>query len=393
MQVDATDIPHLQNARRSARSSFHVLGMAIRTAWDLAVYGHGTRLTGGNALAAGLLTALRKSGVTIWTNARVEKLIAKNGSVIGGQINRSGKEIAVHARRGVILATGGFGANGAMRARHIPLAEHGWSLQPGGNQGDGIRMGMEAGGQFIEENIANQIGMPMSAARRPDGSVKIAIHYAVDRHSPGSIVIDNQGQRFVNEATDYQKFTDMMRARGVGTAFLIGDHRFQRKYGMGLARPAPMPVGQFVSANYLLRGDTLEELAEKMGVNGRALAKTIAEFNKHARNGVDPAFQRGNDDYSKSMGDAGHKPNPCLAPLEDAPFYALAIHPGDVSTVCGLATDAHARVLNQDGAPIPGLYAAGLDMNSVFRGAYPGGGASIGAAITFAFIAASHLQS
>jgi acetyltransferase-like isoleucine patch superfamily enzyme len=184
-----------------------------------------------------------------------------------------------------------------------------------------------------------------------------------------------------------------MHERGITTAYFIGDRKFLRSYGMGFAFPAPYPIRSFIREGYLFEAPTIGALAAKLGIHPTSLEQTVAEFNKHASLGADPIFHRGANVYDNSQGDPDHKPNPNVSPLERSPFYAVALHPGDVSTIYGMDTNANAQVRSCDGGLVPGLYAVGLDQNSVMRGVYPGGGSSIGPGMTFGYRAARHLAS
>lgn len=174
-------------------------------------------------------------------------------------------------------------------------------------------------------------------------------------------------------------------------SWLICDHRFQRRYGLGFARPAPLPLWPHLRNGYLKRGRTLVELAEACGIDAAGLTTTVAAFNHHARRGEDPEFGRGSTPFNRRSGDALHRgPNPCVAPIERGPFYAVKVQPGCFGTFAGLRTDGQARVLNDQGQPIPGLYAAGTDMASALGGHYPSGGINLGPAMTFGYIAGRH---
>ena len=173
--------------------------------------------------------------------------------------------------------------------------------------------------------------------------------------------------------------------------FLICDHKTLRKYGLGCVPPFPMPIGEHVRTGYLKRGATLGELAQQAGIDARALEATAAEYNKNAREGRDPTFGKGSRAYNRYQGDALHGPNPCIAPLDRAPFYAIKLVIGDLGTYAGIKTDANARALDADGQVIAGLYAAGNDMASIMGGNYPGAGITLGPALTFGYIAGKHL--
>jgi succinate dehydrogenase/fumarate reductase flavoprotein subunit len=391
MQIDFIDMAHLKLMHRSPAAFVHVANRLAQFYWQSLRHGRGTRLINGNALAARLLRSAIDAGADLRTRVRARSLINEGGRIAGVIAEIDGQRISVRARKGVILASGGFGANAEMRRRHIPMADDGWSLQPEGCQGDGINMGVAAGGVLNQNNVANGIWSPMSAMRDTKGDPIPFPHLIFDRHCPGSIVVDRSGHRFVNEGFHYQNFGDTMHRRGVTAGYLIADHTFQRTYGMGLAGPAPMSIGSFLRSGYLIRANTLRELADRLGIDAPALEKTVADFNGYATAGKDPDFQRGDDYYSRFMGDAAHEPNPSLGPIVTAPFYAVELRPGDLSSVCGLNTNVNSQVLTRDGTVIEGLYAAGLDMNTMMKGRYPGGGSSLGPAMTFGYIAALHL--
>src|SRR3982074_2862205 len=186
----------------------------------------------------------------------------------------------------------------------------------------------------------------------------------------------------------------MMKAAKPGeeiAAFLLCDHRALRKYGLGCVPPFPMPLGHHLRTGYLKRGATLAELAARTGIDAKGLEATVAAFNKTAADGQDPAFGKGSKAYNRYQGDALHAPNPCLAPLEQGPFYAIKLVVGDLGTYAGLTPDGSSRVLNGERNPIPGLYAVGNDISSIMGGNYPGAGITLGPALTFGHIAGCHI--
>lgn len=205
----------------------------------------------------------------------------------------------------------------------------------------------------------------------------------------------SNGKRFVNEANGYYDYTAAMVAatpQGQEVAsWLVCDHRFQRRYGLGWSRPFPVPVGPYVRSGYLTRADTIEELAIACGIDTDGLAKTLRTFNDNARRGEDPEFGRGTTAFNRKQGDPLHTgPNPCVAPIEVGPFYAVKVLPGSFGTFAGLKTNGKAQVLDKSGAPVAGLYAVGTDMASVMGGYYPSGGINLGPALTFGYVAACH---
>ena len=391
MQVEGADIHPMRHALKTWAGFRHTAKVMRRFVVDKVRHGRGTRLVNGNALAARLFHSAIRAGVTLWKKTPALELIVEEGAVRGVLVQRDFHRIAIEARRGVLLATGGYGANEKMRARYIPFAEHHHSLQPEGNVGDGIRLGLAAGAVHDPAHAGDCIWTPVSLLRKPDGSVVKYPHIFIDRAMPGCIAVDPQGRRFVNEGTSYQTFVGTMHERGFTKVHLIADREFVRSYGLGLARPQPFNPQPFVDAGYLVEAATLAELASKIAVDAAQLEATVRRFNEAARRGEDPEFGKGADAHSRFRGDQTHQPNPAVAPVGIGPYYAVALHPGDLSTVGGLDTNGRAQVLNAQRQPIPGLYAAGLDMNSMMRGRYPGGGSSIGPAMTFGYIAARHM--
>ena len=182
----------------------------------------------------------------------------------------------------------------------------------------------------------------------------------------------------------------MHRAKVV-PAFLICDHRFLRKYGFGMVKPAPFPYRSFIERGYLTRADNLVSLAQKLGIDVDGLLDSIAKNNEYAVTGKDLEFGKGDDAYSRSLGDANHGPNPCLGPIASGPFYAIRLFAGDTATTCGLAVNTSAQVIGANDLPIEGLYACGPDMSNPTRGSNASGGFNIGPALTFAYIAARHM--
>jgi succinate dehydrogenase/fumarate reductase flavoprotein subunit len=391
MQIGFEDASLFVNVLHSPKALVYSAGKFLRYVRDRVGYGRATRVVNGNSLAARLLLSARKCGVTLWHGTAVTDLLVEDGVVRGVTVTRDGQTMTVRAGRAVILASGGYGANPAMRRENIPMADDGWSLQPEGNVGDGIRLGERYGGMFIRENIANGIWAPMSSMLQQDGTRVNFSHIMLDRHYPGFLVVDRNARRFVNEAASYQAFGDAMHEQGIASAWLIGTHEAVRRHSMGLAKPAPLPIGRYLANGYLKKAASIAELAQKIGVDPKALETTVETFNRYADAGQDPDFHRGEDAYSIGQSDPTHTPNPSLGALREGPFYAIELHPGELSTTNGLETNEHAQVLGKDGSVVEGLYAVGVDANSVFRGAYPGGGASLGPGMTFGYIAARHI--
>ncbi len=391
MMVSRPDIAHFRRAWRSARSAWRVATLLARHAGERLTAPRGTSLYLGNALAGRLLLALTVLGVELRLGTRLAAL-RHTGTRITGILLRdaAGAETELTCR-GVVLATGGFSHDAALRARTLPEAAGMVSAAAPGNAGEGIGLGLDAGGALGTANASGAFWVPVSRFRRADGSDGVFPHTVTDRAKPGLIAVDAAGERFVNEAVSYHEFVLAMLRHGLGAdrpAHLICDRRFLWTYGLGRVRPFSLRLREHLASRYLHAAPSLGALATALGIDAAGLTATVAAHNADARAGVDRRFGRGSDAYQRHLGDADHRPNPCLAPIETPPFYAVAVYPADLGTATGLVTDAQARVLGADGVPIAGLYACGNDMNSVMNGAYPGPGITLGPALTFGYLAA-----
>lgn len=391
------DFRHFFNARRSLKSAAYVAGRIVHHAADVLRYGRDVMLMNGNALVGRLAVSAFDAGVPLWLASPVLSLVSADGRVSGAWVRHDGNRTRVHARRAVILASGGFAQDPQRRKEvyaHAPDAVEHYSLAAPGNTGDGLSMAETLGG-YLDPNYTNAgAWMPMSRVPRADGSHATYPH-SFDRGKPGAVLVSAAGTRFTNESDSYHDVVEsMLRAATPGqapVAYMICDHRFIRRYGLGFARPFPIPIGRHLRSGYIRQAPTIEALASLIGVDAQVLAKTLGDFNRGAQQGVDPQFHRGENAYNRHQGDVDHAPNPCVATIDTPPYYAVKIHPGDLGTFAGLRTDAHARVLDRREAPIDGLYAIGNDMASIFAGSYPGPGANLGPALTFAYICARYI--
>ena len=381
---------------RSFKSLRHVATRLGRHVIDLGVHGRAMQLVNGVALIARLAKSAQTLGVQLIESAPARRLILESGAVRGAVVATAGGEIEIRATKGVVLAAGGF-ANDVQRRKALfprtPTGREHLALPPQSCCGDGITLGESAGGVFVTDLASPVAWAPVSRVPYADGSTGHFPHI-IDRAKPGVIGVLANGKRFVNEADGYHDYTAAMVAavpEGQEVAsWLVCDHRFQRRYGLGFAKPFPLPLRPYLRSGYVQRGATIEALARACGIAPRALAETVARFNEAARRGEDPEFGRGSTAYNRKQGDPLHGPNPCVAPIEQGPFYAVKVLPGSFGTFAGLKTNAHAQVLGLDDAPIVGLYAVGADMASVMGGCYPSGGINLGPAMTFGYIAARH---
>lgn len=391
--ASGADLGHFLRAGRSARSFLHVTRRFLRHLWDSAVHGRGRHLVNGNALVARLAEIALAQGVEIRTATPVARLISEGARVTGVE-TAAGTRIM--ARRGVVLAAGGFPADPQRRRcfPHVVTGQEHWTAAPPENTGDGLRLGEEAGGQVATDLAHPAAWAPVSVLRHPDGTTGHFPHL-IERAKPGIIAVTAGGQRFTNEADGYHQFIgDLLAVTPPGrppVCWLIADHRFVRRYGLGHAKPAPVPLCPALRSGYLRRAGSLAALAQGCGIDPVALEATVAECNRHARQGCDPAFGRGESPYNRINGDPGQELNPCVAPIGPGPFYAVEVVPGSLGTFSGLRVDARARVLDPARRPVAGLYAVGADAASLMGGSYPAGGINLGPGMTFGFIAGRDL--
>lgn len=386
--IDMFDLPYLAQMPQPG-SLWHFGKLAARFGADRARgYARGTRLTMGNALAAALLKSARDAGVTLRNGTAVAGLLTEGRRVTGVRLSAGEGGETHHARVGVVLASGGFSASEQLRKAYIPYAEQHVSILPYENVGDGMNMGLDAGASLDGENIKNAVWAVVSTMTREDGTLARYAHL-IDMSKPGCIAVDSRGERFGNEASVH--FVEAMHKSGAVPAHIINDAAGVKKYGLGLVYPGAPNLKKLLKAGYVIEGATLRELATKIGVDPDGLERTGARVNEMAATGVDSDFGKGATKIDQEIGDPKHQPNPCFGPLGPGPFYAVKIHPGDGSTTVGLRIDARCRVTDAQGEPLEGLYAAGLDANSIWRGKSPAHGCNVGPAMVFGYIAGKSL--
>ena len=366
---------------RALGAGLRVAGRAARTR----LLGH-RMLSLGQALAAGLRAGLSASGVPVWLDTPMTGLEVRGGRVSGVCASRGREPRLIRARRGVLLATGGFERNEEMRRQHqrAPVGTQ-WTTGAAGNTGDGILAGLELGAAT---------GLMDDAWWGPSIPLPGGPYFCLaERSLPGCLLVNGAGQRFVNESAPY---VDAVHAMYDGNtaenphipARLIFDQRYRDRYVFaGLPPGKPLPR-RWYAARAVVRAEDLAGLAAAAGVDAEGLVKTVTRFGEFAAAGKDEEFGRGDSAYDRYYGDPRRRPNPNLAPLARPPFYAVKIVPGDLGTKGGLRTDERARVLRADGTRIEGLYAAGNASASVMGHSYAGAGATIGPAMTFGYIAA-----
>jgi succinate dehydrogenase/fumarate reductase flavoprotein subunit len=391
MMVAREDLPNFRNFHRSLRSLLRVAQLVAQYGWQRLRHHRGSRLVLGNALAGQLLKSMLDLGVNIRISCRTLEVTVTDGRATGLRIADVDGERLVKARRGVMLATGGFSHSAEKRKSWLPEAASLQSPFAPGSTGDGLDLGVAAGGVVATDNANNAYWSPASIYVRSDGRRVVYPHTVTDRGKPGSLVVNKAGRRFANEAVSYHRFGEALLRQGNLPAWIVCDSEFIWKYGLGAIIPFTRNLKPFQTAGYLTSADSLSELASRLGIDVGEFAETMARFNASAASGKDAEFGRGEDIYSRYLGDAEHVPNPCLAPLRKFPFHAIELVLSDLGTCAGLRTDTHCQVLGKDNQPIPGLYAIGNDMQSIMRGHYPGPGITLGPALTFGYVAACHL--
>ena len=406
------DASALGEARRKLRPNFVPVPVKSQEMWNLPLYkttwlGKRTmarvalrmamaKLTGkhwvgsGAALQGRMFHRALQAGVDMRANAGVEELLTdESGRVIGVRARIDGRERVIAARHGVLVNAGGFARNQAMRDQYQPGTSAQWSATAPGDTGEMIRDMMRLGAAVaqMEEMVGNQAALP---PENPDGIALVVSEIA----KPHSMVVDQSGERYLNENQSYMSFCQTMLARNKTVpavpSWLIFDSAYTSKYMVAGTLPGTKKPQSWLDEGWLKKADTIEDLARLCAMDPAKLKAQVERFNSFARKGVDEDFDRSGSAYSRFLGDKGHSPSPSLGTIEKGPFYAYQFYPGDVGTYGGVITDTEARVLREDGSVIPGLYATGISTASVMGRAYPGAGASVGPSFVWGYIAARH---
>jgi 3-oxosteroid 1-dehydrogenase len=392
MMVTRPEAARLMRIGRNLDSLWLGARLVSRYALDRLRYRRGTRLVLGNALSARLFRNLLDRHVPVWLNGRTTRIVMEEGKACGVVVDRGGSELVVRARRGVILAGGGFPASAELRQRYFPAPVASQTSAFSGCVGDTLSLAQAIGAALGPLGLDNALWFPSSTATRRDGSTAVYPHIVLDRGKPGLVAVNAAGRRFVNEAVSYHDFTRAMyrahQASPAIPAWLVCDRRFVWKYGLGMIRPLTPSLRGWVRRGYLRVAGTIDGLAKAIGVDPAGLEETIRLNNQFARSGTDAQFGKGENAFDRGVGDASHRPNPCLGPIGKPPFCAVPVFPTPLGTSLGLRTDAQARVLDESGSQIPGLFACGSDMHSAFGGEYPGAGGELGKGMTFGYLAA-----
>ena len=391
------DLKHFFQVTRSLTSFVYVVKRLATHLKELALYQRGIQVTSGNALAARLAKSALDLGIPICTGHAAGELLQDAGRVVGLRVQGPQGSYTVQARHAVVLACGGFPHDVRRLVQAYPHVARGHqhlSPTPVGNTGDGLALAEQAGAVVDIRLQHSAAWMPVSRVDYGGGEIGVFPHL-LDRYKPGIIGVLKNGRRFCNESESYHDVGAAMIKACAGATetamWLICDRPTLKKYGIGFVKPAPMPIGKFLRNGYLLEGRTLEALADKAGIDAAALVQTVRDYNAGAVHGKDLQFGRGTTAFNRYLADPAQQPNPCVAPVQTGPFYAVKVIMGDLGTFDGLRTSVVGEVLRPDGQPIAGLYAAGNDRASVMGGNYPGAGITHGPNMTFGYMTANHI--
>jgi 3-oxosteroid 1-dehydrogenase len=384
--VKLDDGMRLPFAKHSWAIKLNMVQIGLRIVWGKLTGKRWT--TAGAALQGRMLMAGLKAGVDVRLESPVSELVVAGGKVTGVVTVKDGKPHRIGANLGVLVNAGGFGQNQAMRDRYQPGTRSEWSNVPEGDMGD-MHVEMERIGGVLAQ-MDEIVGFPGTT---PPGWEKDYVFPGMQAVTakPGSILVDQAGVRFMNESCSYELYCETMLKRGNAVpSWAIMDAGFMEEYQLNGSVGIKKKPQSWFDSGYLKVADTIEELAGKIGADPATLKATVDRWNAMMARGADEDFQRGVRFYDQWLGDPFHKPNPTLGPLNKAPFYAVEVIPGDVSTYGGAVTDVNSRVIKADGSVIEGLYATGVSTASPMGRVYPGAGASIGPSMTFGWIAAKH---
>jgi succinate dehydrogenase/fumarate reductase flavoprotein subunit len=391
------DLKHFFQVTKSLTSFLYVARRLANHIKELALYQRAINVTSGNALAARLAQSALDLGIPILTSSPAKEIVMERGRAVGARIGGEQGEYRITAPEGVVLACGGFPQDIKRIAKAYPHLQRGGehlSPTPVSNTGDGLAMAEAVGG--TADIVFKDAAAWMPVSRVPFGNGEFGVFpHLLDRYKPGIIGVLRNGRRFTNESNSYHDVGAALIRACEGqkdtAMWLICDKPTMVKYGLGYAKPAPMPLGGLIRSGYLIKGKTLAELAQKTGIDPAGLDKEVREYNVSAVKGEDPTFGRGRTAFNRYLADPDNQPNPCVAPVRTGPFYAVKVIMGDLGTFDGIKTSVVGEVLRRDGSAIEGLYAVGNDRASIMGGNYPGAGITHGPNMTFGYITAHHI--
>lgn len=390
MMVNREDISHLLQRFKNPKSLLYTLKLVGRYYRDKVLYGQTARSVMGHALIARMLASVLERKIELSISTEVTDLKLKPDGSVQLSLQQAGIKKQIEVKGGVILATGGFGRDLDKRKTLYPAGVPDFSPTAPGHTGELHKQVLALGAGYGQAEDQPAFWAPVSIRRRADASLAVFPHFVFDRSKPGTMCIDQTGQRFVNESCSYHEFAKQMLAGGTRTnpAWIICDASAIQKYGLGMVRLGGDQLDPYLADGYLLSGNSWDELAQKIQVPLENLKASVAQMNAAAETGVDPQFKRGSTVYQRANGDATHQPNPTLGAIKTAPFYAVKLYSTDIGSAKGLQADTSARLIREDGSVLEGLYACGNDLNSIMGGTYPGPGITLGPGIVFAYLAA-----
>ena len=354
------------------------------------------RLACGSAGVARLYLSVLKRQIPIEFNTQMVELIADGDAVLGAVVESNGQRQRIRASKGVVLASGGFEKNQELREQYLPVPTNtAWSAGNPGNEGDALLAGLSLG---AKTRLMKDAWWTTTLCVPDEPSPRLAI---MEKSFPGSCVVNRDGKRFANESQNYMAFQkDLFKTHTDehpnAPAWHVFDATFRENFMVGpLMTKSMKPDFQipkkWFDTGFVAKANSIRELADALGINADGLEETIANMNRYAQTGTDEEFGRGDSAYDRYYADPAIKPNPCLAPIVKAPFYAMRIEAGDFGTLGGLDTDTSARVKKADGGVFEGLFAVG-NCSAAILPTYPGPGATLGPAMTMAYQAARHMN-
>ncbi|GGL16185.1 FAD-dependent oxidoreductase [Nocardia jinanensis] len=384
------DIAQFLHANQSWKSFVYVSKKLVKTWAETVAFRRAFDRTNGNSLMVRMVSSAAKLGIRMWTETPVTEIVRGENGIVRGAVLGGAHEGTVEARLGVVIAAGGYSADASLRARywrHDPDGANHFTPTVG-HDGDNVRLAAPFGGHVDTDVHEPAAWAPVTVFTGLRKQQRLFPHLRAFG-LPGLIAVNRHGKRFANESSSYHDFGVAMIEDNADSdrtfGYIIADSKAMRKYGIGYAKPWPIPQGYFKKTGFLHKANTVAELADKIGVDASGLKETLSEFNAGAAQGKDPAFNRGSNWFHHFKGDMEHTPNPNLEPLDRGPYYAAKIQMGDLGAYSGLAVDRHSQVLDDDNRPVPGLFAAGSAAVSIFGGGYPGYGANIGPALVFGY--------
>nr|WP_302053995.1 FAD-binding protein [Sphingomonas tagetis] len=400
LPLGADEFPTLFLMKRTMAGKLKAAKLGMRMARDKLL--RRRTVANGGAIQGRMLQIALHEGVEVHRETPFRRFLVEEGRVVGVVVERDGREQEVRARSGVIVNAGGFSRNAAMRQAVSTRGPVGadWTNANPGDTGETVQAMIDLGAATDCLDTAwwivtsrNTDGSWPEGATWKDGTLYPFMHH-LDLSLPFSMMVDQDGRRIADESGAYMEIGERIYDRQQQTgraipAWMIFDARHRERYPWGAMPPGKTPQS-WLDSGYMKKADSLEALAAQCGIDAAGLQQEVSRYNGFCRTGVDEDYGRGSRAFDRAHGDPTVTPNPNMGAIEQGPFYACAIYPGDVGTAGGVVTDEFARVRREDGSEIPGLYAVGNSTASLFGRCYPGAGASIGASFTFGYLAAHH---